>query len=90
MTTPRISLLIILFSLALGCGEAYASTLIDGGSQVKLDDALHVLSFFCATLTTAAGTMVALAYWAGSRFQKINDDIRSLRNEIAALGGILS
>jgi len=82
MKTRTTTLLILILACTLGCGEALASTVIDGAAQVKLEDALHVLIFVCTSIITAAGTIVALAFWAGSRFQKIDDEIRSLREEM--------
>jgi len=82
MNTQTTTLLILGLACTLGCGEAYATTVIDGSAQVKLEDAIQVLLFVCATIITAAGTIVALAFWAGSRFQKINDEIQALRAEM--------
>ena len=82
MTIRTTTLSILSLVLASGCGEAYANTVIDGTAQVNLQDAIQVLVFVCATIITAAGTIIALAFWAGSRFQKIDDQIQALRAEI--------
>jgi len=82
MTTRTTTLLIFTLALGLGCGEAFAATVIDGSAKVNLQDAVQVLIFVCATIITAAGTIIAMAFWAGSRFQKIDDELRALRAEI--------
>lgn len=82
MSTRTTTLIILVLAVAFGCGEAFANNVIDGTAQVKLEDAAHVLIFVCTTIITAAGTIIALAFWAGSRFQKIDDEILCLREEI--------